>query len=141
MPNYSFMSQFGAEPPAQPAPAVAAASPTPAPPQQKKEEEEGNPVAAFFTLAFIGLFIYLFYANCRPVGQRMGANGKMETIYDCSQTQPTTVMYGQPVVQPVVYGQQPVVYGQQPVMYAQPPVYSAAPVVKPGGIFGFGRRR
>lgn len=105
------------------------------PPQPPKEE--GNPIALIFIMIFIGVFYYLFYANCRPVGQRMGKNGKMETIYDCTGSKPQPVMYAQP--QPVMYAQpQPVMYAQpQPVMYAQP-----QPVMQqPGGIFGFGRRR
>jgi hypothetical protein len=102
------------------------------------KKEEGNPIAAVFILIIVGVFMYLFYSNCRPVGQRMGKNGKMETIYDCTGKPPVQpVMYAQP--QPVMYAQpQPVMYAQpQPVMYAQP----QQPVVQPGGIFGFGRRR
>jgi hypothetical protein len=99
-------------------------------------KEEGNPIAAVFILIIVGVFMYLFYSNCRPIGQRMGKNGKMETIYDCTGKSPQQVVYAQP--QQVMYAQpQQVVYAQpQPVMYAQP-----QPVVQPGGIFGFGRRR
>jgi hypothetical protein len=103
-------------------------------------KEEANPVAALFFLIIVGVFMYLFYSNCRPIGQRIGKNGKMETIYDCTGKPPVQpVMYAQP--QQVMYAQpQQVVYAQpQPVMYAQP----MQPVVQqqPGGIFGFGRRR
>jgi hypothetical protein len=95
-------------------------------------KEEGNPIAAVFLLIIVGVLTVLFYRNCRPIGQRMGKNGKMETIYDCTGNQPVqTVMYAQPPQQ-VVYAQPP-----QQVVYAHP----QAVVQQPGGIFGFGRRR
>lgn len=98
-------------------------------------QEEGNPVAGIFILILAGVFAFLFYSNCRPVGQRMGKNGKMETIYDCTGKQPVQpIMYAQP--QPMYAQPQPVMYAQpQPVMYAQPQP------IQTGGIFGFGRRR
>lgn len=91
-------------------------------------KSEGSPVASVIMFIIFAAVAVWFYSNCRVVGQRMGKNGKMEPIYDCSSPKQQPMMYAQP--QPMMYAQ------PQPMMYAQP-----QPVVQPGGIFGFGRRR
>ncbi len=91
---------------------VDATSSTPVQPAQ----EESNPIGTILFLIIVAVCVYLFYSNCRPVGQRMGVNGKMETIYDCTGKPPQTVMYAQPgmVAQPVMYAQPGMTVVQQP---------------------------
>ena len=61
------------------------------------------------------LIVGFFSSNCRKVGERRGADGKMHPIMDCSQPKPQQQMYMQ---QPIAYA---------PVAYAPPPGYVAAP--------------
>jgi hypothetical protein len=110
-----------------------------------EETGGGSSAGAMFFIIIVLILFAVFGGNCRQVGERRGADGKMHPIWDCSKPKPQQQMM---MMQPVAYAPAPMGYAPAPMGYAPAPMgyapaapmgYAPAPVAA-APVMRIGRR-